>query len=289
MLLTCLFLTCLQVEEVPRPLTNNPNDVFAGTLVTLSSRRTAVNPDSGQQPQQVTSTTFAQLSEDAWRFDMDGVSRGREGDFWYAVVKEGTGYRFEELGYAEDEGAAASLRPPSAGHLLLASSHILDMPLQEFLELEGLEITAGGKPQRPSSEYRIVWELVPSHGSDVIPAFGTLEWFNENGRSNITAFEYMFGTDRATATGVSAEVDYGLWQERRLPNEVRRKEGGKLLTCTRTETESAPEDRSYYGPERFGLERPSRPVPEWLIWTICLVLFAAATLALRAVLAKRRA
>lgn len=288
MLVICLFLMCLPVEEVPQPLTSSPVNVFIGTSVTLSSRRTALIRDDDQQPLQVMSATFAQLSEDAWRFDMGGLSRGREGDFWYAVVKEGSAYRFDELGYADDEGAASSLRPPSSGHLLLASGYILDMPLKEFLDLGGLELTADGKPQRPQSEHRVKWKLLPSPDSGVIPAFGTLEWFDENGHSYITAFEYMFGTDLTTATGVESEVDYDTWQNKRLPVEVRRKEGGTLLTCRRTKIESAPEGRSFYGPESFGLERPSRPVPEWLIWTVCLVLLASATLAIRVVLARRR-
>ncbi len=288
MWLTCLFLTCLPAQETRKPLTKSANDVFAGTLITLSSQRTDPSGASGLLPQEPTIATFAQLSEDAWRFDMDGLSRGREGDFWYAVVKVGSKYRFKELGYASDKDAAAWLRPPSAGHLLLASGYVLDMPLKEFLDLEGLEITPGGKPQRPLSQHRITWKLVPRPGSDVRPAFGTLEWFDEDDRSNITQLEYMFGSDPATATGVRTEVDYDTWQGRRLPLEVRRLEGGMLLTSTRTSIKSAPQDRAYYGPESFGLERPSRPVPDWLIWSACLLLFGAGALFLRAQLAKRR-
>lgn len=239
------------------------------------------------------SVQFDQMTPDVWRADATRFRNfgafARDGDFWFTVF----GNRADQVDYDRlgfDHGAAASIEGSLLSHLELLSNptHVLEVPLSEFVKAPGFLFISLEPPTRADSEFRVTWEMSETKGAPNLPAHGAFEWITRP-ITLLTRLEYFFGS--AAKGGTKGSV-VDVWFEKRLgrvlPVKVQRDEGFLRVETTLETVSDATHDRSFYRPEAFGLKRPAKPWPAWLKW-VSLGLFAGCLAMLVRYARRRRA
>jgi hypothetical protein len=210
---------------------------------------------------------YTQLDRSHWRFDLEDSSIVCDKDFWFIALdsKKATS-RYGRLGF--DHQAKTSIETSllvAQNALLGRCTHILEIPIAEFRQLEGLRLVSSEEPQRPESEFRVLWKMDPPESSQRKQSNGALEWITVQDRLYLTRTEWRSGT-KLDGPGIIVDV---YWNEENgllLPmRAVENIYGKHLVETVRTELQPTT-DATLYSPAAFGLVRPSKPRGSWVYW-----------------------
>lgn len=210
------------------------------------------------------------------------MSLVRDSDFWFCVVEELENWRYDRLGFDQQTVQSIGASLQSQNPLLSCATHVLDIPLLEFVSLPEVRWKCVEPPQNPNSEHRLTWVLTPDGPGGFMPAFGVIEWRSGNGGTLLTHYEYYFGlSDTPAPKGVSVDVDYDQFDGRLVPLRSVRTESGVVIETKRGAIRPAEADPMFYTAESFGLDRPTKPLQSWQIWISLGIAGATLTVVLR--------
>jgi len=249
------------------------------------SATVSIQRPNSDKPDEVYDFEYDQLGLDRWRLDMRRnvpVSLVRDGAFWFTATQGSEGKVYDRLGF--DSAAIASIGGSlqSQNTLLSSATHLLDIPLSEFVNLHDVEWGVAETPVRRESQYRLCWTLTPGVDGKYLPAFGAIEWLLENNHAFLTHYEYYFGKrGQNDPRGVVVDVQYDRHDGKLLPSRSLRTENGVKIETIRGQTSAAETDFQFYSPSAFGLVRPGKPWQSYQIWGLLAIGAAAIGIGLK--------
>lgn len=262
----CTAADAAQLLESLRTANNEWQTVFSGLHCSA-----AVSVQRRNTTDEVFEFEYDQLRPDLWRLDIRRNGLGslvRDGDFWFSVDRHST-VRYDRLGF--DAAAIASIGASlqSQNTLLASSTHLLDIPLSQFVNMPQVQWKSVETPVSPESLHRLRWALPPGAGGEYLPAFGAIEWILDERHPLLTHYEYYFGKpDQTDPKGIVVDVSYDRFEGRLLPSRSTRSESGVTTETVRGKTAAAETDLAFYSPAAFGLARPLKPWQSYQVWAL---------------------
>jgi hypothetical protein len=240
--------------------------------------------DGADSPHETFEFEFSQLQTDLWRLDLRRgklSSLVRDRDFVMSIAGKSNG-RYDRLGFDAETHASIERSLIAQNTLLAGATHVLDVPLSQFITMNEVRWDAVEAPTRRDSVHRLRWTIPPENDAGFRPASGAIEWVKNQSRCLLTRSEYSFGQPATNRTAaIVVEVWYEQFDDHLLPVRVIRTETGLRTETVRQSISRATTDTAFYSSEAFGLVRPSKPWPAFRVWALLAMAATGAGVALR--------